>query len=86
MSDIYHDLPIKAPIDRVLRAVSTPEGLDTWWTKSSSGEPKVGAEYELSFGPEYLWRARVTRCVPSTGGGFFYLRKILLISLIIFFF
>jgi uncharacterized protein YndB with AHSA1/START domain len=66
MPDIYHDLPIKAPIDRVLRAVSTPEGLDTWWTKSSSGEPKVGAEYELSFGPEYLWRARVTRCVPST--------------------
>jgi uncharacterized protein YndB with AHSA1/START domain len=63
--DILHDFPIKAPLDRVFRAVSTPQGLDTWWTKRSAGRPQLGAEYELGFGPEYEWRARVTRCVPD---------------------
>lgn len=65
MADILHDLPIDAPPDRVFHAVSTPEGLDTWWTQRSAGAPQEGAEYELGFGPEYDWRARVTRCVPG---------------------
>ena len=65
MSDILHELPIKAPLDRVFHAVSTPAGLDTWWTKHSTGVPEEGARYELSFGPEYRWRATVTRCIPS---------------------
>ena len=37
--DILHDFPIKAPLDRVFQAVSTPEGLDRWWTKRSEGKP-----------------------------------------------
>jgi len=65
MADIFHDFPIKAPLDRVFRAVGTPQGLDTWWTKRSAGRPQLGAEYELWFGPEYDWRARVTRCAPD---------------------
>jgi len=66
MPDIFHDFPIKAPIDRVFRAVSTPEGLDTWWTKRSAGTAQEGTEYELWFAPEYDWRAKVTRCVPDS--------------------
>ena len=46
--------------------LSTPPDLDTWWTKRSAGEPREGAEYQLWFGPEYDWRARVTRSVPDT--------------------
>ena len=66
MADIFHELPIHAPADRVFRAVSTPEGLDSWWTERSAGIPREGAEYELWFGPDYDWRARVTRCVPDS--------------------
>ena len=66
MPDILHDFPIQAPHDRVFAAISTPQGLDTWWTKRSSGTPTQGAEYELWFGPEHDWRARVTRCVPGS--------------------
>lgn len=62
MADVFHDFPVKAPIEDVFRGVSTPEGLDQWWTKTSAGEPAEGAEYELGFGPGYDWRARVTRC------------------------
>lgn len=63
--DILQDFPINAPPDRVFRAVSTPEGLDTWWTKRSSGVPARGEAYLLSFGPEYDWRATVTDAIPD---------------------
>jgi uncharacterized protein YndB with AHSA1/START domain len=62
MPDIIMQFPVKASAARVFQAVSTPQGLDTWWTKRSTGEPKLGAAYELHFGPGYDWRARVTRC------------------------
>ncbi|HTR20709.1 MAG TPA: SRPBCC domain-containing protein [Gemmatimonadales bacterium] len=62
MPDIILDFPIKAAAARVYQAISTPAGLDQWWTAKSKGEPRVGAEYELWFGPQYDWRAKVTRC------------------------
>jgi len=65
MVDITHHFPIAAPIDKVFRAISSPGGLDQWWSRSSSGEPAEGAEYELDFGPGYTWRAQVTRCVEN---------------------
>ena len=65
MADIFHHFPIKASLDKVFLTLSTPAGLDSWWTKSSSGEPGQGAEYELGFGPGYEWRAVVSRCVPN---------------------
>jgi uncharacterized protein YndB with AHSA1/START domain len=62
MADILHDFFIAAARDRVFQSISTPEGFDAWWTKRSSGRAALGAEFELWFGPEYDWRARVTRC------------------------
>jgi uncharacterized protein YndB with AHSA1/START domain len=67
MSDILLDFPIKAAPDRVFRAVSTPGGLDRWWTLRSEGKPGPGAEYRLYFGPRYDWRARVTNYTPDAG-------------------
>jgi uncharacterized protein YndB with AHSA1/START domain len=66
VADIFHDFPINAQGERVFRALTTPEGLDTWWTKRSAGRPQIGAEYELGFGPGYDWRAKVTRFVPNS--------------------
>lgn len=66
MADILHDLPIKVTADRVFWGISTAEGLDTWWTERAAGEPREGETYELGFGPDYQWRAMVTRCVPDT--------------------
>ena len=65
MADIFHDFPISVPADRVYEAVSVPALLDQWWTKQSSGEPVEGSEYQLRFGPEYDWRATVSRAVPD---------------------
>ena len=66
MPDIFHNFPIQAPITRVFRAVSTPADLDEWWTAQCAGQPRLGAEYALGFGPGYDWRATVTRCTPDT--------------------
>jgi uncharacterized protein YndB with AHSA1/START domain len=65
MPNIQQDLPIKAPIEKVFAAISTSEGLDQWWSKTSSGTPVVGTEYELGFGPKYQWRAEVTKSKPN---------------------
>jgi len=65
MPDIFHDFPIRASAPDVFRAVSTPEGLDTWWTKRSSGRPSLGSQYELGFGPQFDWRASVSLCTPD---------------------
>ena len=64
MPDILHDFPIQSTIARVFEGVSTSAGLDHWWTERSSGEPGLGAEFELWFGPEYDWRAVVSGWAP----------------------
>jgi uncharacterized protein YndB with AHSA1/START domain len=65
MADILHDFWIKASPEEVFPAISTPAGLDTWWTSRSAGRPSTGEEYELWFGPDYDWRAIITRCVQD---------------------
>jgi uncharacterized protein YndB with AHSA1/START domain len=65
MPDIFHDFPIQVPAARVYQAVSTPADLDQWWTVRSTGTPRLGAPYELWFGPKYDWRATVTGCAPD---------------------
>jgi uncharacterized protein YndB with AHSA1/START domain len=63
--DIFHDFTIAAKRGEVFAAITTPAGLNEWWTKTSSGEPRVGAIYELGFGPGFQWRGRVTEIVPA---------------------
>ena len=46
---------------RVFDAVSTPNGLNAWWTQTATGVPAVGAPFELGFGAGYHWRAVVTK-------------------------
>jgi uncharacterized protein YndB with AHSA1/START domain len=60
MADILHDLVIAAPPAAVFRALSTPAGLDAWWTLDSEGEGRPGSEWRFGFGPGFQWRGRVT--------------------------
>lgn len=60
MADILLDLFIQVEPARVFNAINTAAGLDSWWTKRSARtDSPEGVEYELWFGPEYDWRARV---------------------------
>ena len=62
---IEQEFPIAAPPARVFDAITTPRGLDAWWTLTCSGTPALGAEYALGFGPDYQWTARVSACEPG---------------------
>ena len=65
MPDIFHDFPIEASASRVFAAVSSPAGLDRWWTKTCSAEERLGGTYNLGFGPDYNWHGTVTKWKPS---------------------
>lgn len=65
MPDILQDVPIRADASAVFRAVSTPEGLNQWWTESCDGDSQVDTTFALGFGPAYQWTALVSRCVPD---------------------
>ena len=44
MTDILHDLPIAAPVvARVFAAVSTPAGLDRWWSLRAIEHDRVSS-------------------------------------------
>lgn len=62
---ILHDFPIAVPPARVFEGISSPAGLDAWWTARSAGAPVMGSEYQLWFGPEYDWRAVVRKSRPG---------------------
>ena len=66
MDDIIHEFFVNASPARVVEMFSTADGLSRWWTKEASGEPTLNTEFRLYFGPGYDWRAKVTRCVPSS--------------------
>src|SRR5690349_13897261 len=61
MPDIFHTFTIDASADKVFEGISTPRGLDNWWTKNSEATRARGATYTLDFGPPYIWKAIVTK-------------------------
>jgi uncharacterized protein YndB with AHSA1/START domain len=61
MPDIFHSFVINAPLEKVFGGISTPQGLDAWWSKSSTGKPGPGETYTLDFGPGYNWSAVVSK-------------------------
>ena len=63
--DIHHDFWIEASADKIFEAITTPEGLNSWWPLKSSGKAEVGATYNFFFTEEYDWYGTVTECVPN---------------------
>ncbi|WP_156255855.1 SRPBCC family protein [Sandarakinorhabdus oryzae] len=63
---IVHDLAIRTRPDVVFAAVSTPAGLDSWWTETCSGLAQPDAVYALGFGGDFQWQAKVVSLAPGT--------------------
>ena len=66
MADIFHNLPIKGSSRKVFEAISTPLGLNAWWTNNCRAIPSKHAAYELEFGPGYLWQATASEWLPDS--------------------
>ena len=67
MATIYHNFQIKAPLDRVFKTISEPEGIKIWWSVDSEGKPGLNQEYRFYFGPEYDWKGIVTSFEKNRG-------------------
>lgn len=46
---IAHRIGIKAPTAKVFEAISTIEGVASWWTREVTGESKVGNSFQVRF-------------------------------------
>jgi uncharacterized protein YndB with AHSA1/START domain len=62
---IAHDLAIRAGSARVFDVVSTPRGLDAWWTKRCAGTAMLHGDLDLDFGGDVIWRAEVVDYAPA---------------------
>ena len=50
MIKIYHNFKISASAEKVFDAISTINGLKSWWTTETSGNPAPGGEIRFGFG------------------------------------
>ena len=66
MTTIHHKLSINAPIERVYEALSSPDGIGTWWDKQTAVQTDHGLVLEHSPGPEHgVVQLRVVELVPN---------------------
>lgn len=58
MSEINHDLTINAQSETIYHALTTPEGLQAWFTAHVKGSGKVGTNWDLDFTnqPFFSWQ------------------------------
>lgn len=69
LHDIRKTVVFNAPIEKVWKAVSTAEGIASWWM-SSTFEPVVGREFILHAGEWGDSPCKVTEIVPMRRVGF----------------
>ncbi len=59
MNNILHHISIKSSKDEIFRAITSTEGLNSWWTLKSQGEAKLGSSYQFYFNDDYDWQAEI---------------------------
>lgn len=64
MTDIIHQVGIRASPEKIYEALTTDDGLTKWWTNDISGAGKVGSIIKFRFnggGPDFT----VTKLIPN---------------------
>ena len=66
MTAIRHQVLINAPVAKVYEALSTPDGISTWWDKQTPTQTDRGLVLEHNPGPEHgVVQLRVVELVPN---------------------
>ena len=65
MNNINHQFPIAKDRKEVFKAISTPEGINMWWSRESSISDD-GKIIHLSFGPGYNWDFEITDLIQDS--------------------
>lgn len=67
MATIYHQVWINAPVAKVYEAVSTADGISSWWDKQTANETDSGLVLEHNPGPMHgVVKLKVLELVPNT--------------------
>ena len=66
MPDIVHRMGVAAPIENVVDALSTIEGIAGWWSDVARGDAGLDASFEVVFGNDAL-EIRVFELESPTG-------------------
>jgi uncharacterized protein YndB with AHSA1/START domain len=61
MADINHLLYIDAPPQKVYQALTTQEGLASWWTDETKARPEIDSIAEFKFGDRFHNKMRITK-------------------------
>ena len=66
MSELKHQILIKATPEKVYAAIATQAGLQGWWTADSKTESKTGGEAEFGFDKRgTVFRMKIERLEPG---------------------
>lgn len=55
MATIYHKLSINAPARKVYQAISTADGIGTWWDKQTGKHTDRGWSWSTTLGRNTAW-------------------------------
>lgn len=57
LHNLNHEINIKAPIDKIQKALATKDGLSSWNTKDVRGTGEIGSEWILTYGTlKFHWK------------------------------
>jgi uncharacterized protein YndB with AHSA1/START domain len=59
MPDIRHLVHIKSTPEKIFKALTTQDGIASWWSPFNNAKPETGSVYRISFGGEYCKDIRV---------------------------
>jgi len=65
MAEIRINVLIKANPGKVYNALSTEEGLASWWAKQTVAKPEVGFVNVFTFGKQFRNEMKVTNLTPN---------------------
>lgn len=64
MADIRHNVAIKATPEKIYEALTTQEGLSSWWAKQTLARPEAGFVNIFTFGT-FRNEIKITNLIPG---------------------
>jgi uncharacterized protein YndB with AHSA1/START domain len=66
MAELLHQIDIQAPSAKVYDAITSHEGLRSWWTDDCATEPRVGSIAQFRFfGGKVAFQMRIDELTPA---------------------
>jgi len=64
MPNIHHAVLIAAPAEKIYNAITTEEGLSSWWTPGTTTKAEPNSIARFPFGEQYFKEMKITELKP----------------------